>query len=1699
MYLFHGLFGTNQPVFGVTPAAGTSLFGATTTQAPAFGTNTSTFGFGSNTQNQTGGLFGAKPATGAFGATPASTGFGAFGAGGLFGAKPQQTTAPTFGSTAPAFGTSTGFGTNTTGSGLFGANTFGKPATTQPFGFTQPTLGLGGGLGTSFQSKPAAPAFGTLGGGSLFSQPNAAPSNTFRTGLDSGLGGGSLFGNTSTLGGTTLGGLGQINTNNSLMGGSLSGASAAGNVHEHMLALAARPYGDTGLFKDLLPDASSTAEDVLKPTNPRAVKAVLDGAAYRVTSPPPAASRLKVFPRPVACARDKKSLFDGLEESDPSIEDKLTLKPSRKRLVLRPKRTTDDDEIDHADTNRSLDDSRPIDTTQDQSHREMQEQHVQASKEDATTREKERITDTDNNNSESFDRHSSWLGPKQGWSDKEKPIDNEPTPRLYPNLDKELPIEMSERRTSWLTTKPLCKPPPGALSAENSVRHMGLRPDRSAEDKENIDTSVSEGELPPTREAPPHPAGVKLTRPGYYTIPTLDEMTNYIRPDGSCVVPHLTIGRKNYGNVYYDCELDVAGLDLDALVHFMNKEILIYPEDEDKPPVGQGLNRRAIVTLERVWPRDKTEKRPITEPDRLLKMDYEGKLRRVCDKHDTKFVEYRPQTGSWVFRVEHFSKYGLTDSDEEDDVTPDILKRQLVTQTLQKAAAPAQKPPVVTSTPGPSAGLGGLGGLGELGGLGGLGGLTNLGNITGANISASDEFFAMQQTSLNLMEGTSKAFDVEVIEDNTEAQSLYDDNRAYGVKSPTSELARLENRQSHHVQLMKASLYADVDAEMEDDTSVSTGEQLVPHPKTSGIRSSVAQSAPSVLQERSFEEVSPTLIAQSEDVIMRPLVVQPYTVVLNYHRKVPPFRHTIAGRVDAAYVADMSVSRARHSRVGFGPAGALAYVSSYDTINDLPKSAELNELGKYVAGRGADDWSEPTVARLAVGLAQSDVVYDTLSRQLASLLEFSTVSDTDPTRPDVCPRLVVRESPRDRRELLRRLLDDASKAREFTASFGVSSEYSLQVWKLCEALWGADLDNDGVPGTDIQSKVHRHECLLQWLKECVASVTDKELAEPTRGEPEDELDGHSARVWTLLLGGRVLEACKLSRDCGDLNMAALIAQATGDPAFKSLIARQITNWQECGAETLVSASRRASLHLIAGLRPAGHLETLDWLRALRATARYLCPQIPTLEQVVRTYEGYFGAGEELELATLPEDEMGMQLPLPPYDDVYTITTGNGTRRSLDLRYELIRARAFNSRPRLSPATYSPDPFDYSLNFLLGVWLGAGSAASVAGAAEQLEALGGWHLAVQVLAYHPDDAARSHLIRGVISRHAPSVADTPDVRSRLDLLRRLGVPERWVLLAQAHRAKYEVRTPSCLQVIRGVISRHAPSVADTPDVRSRLDLLRRLGVPERWVLLAQAHRAKYKVRTPSCLQVIRGVISRHAPSVADTPDVRSRLDLLRRLGVPERWVLLAQAHRAKYERKPSLEVQYLVGAEEWTSAHRVLVDELLPEAVLADNLQSIKGVLEKMSAAAARHEVGGWETGGQALYHYLRVCDEIRGLVNAVEASPPSGSGGVTARLEALRPALTAACRALKGLSPKSARHAAARAEMGARLVQLALAAGEPPPHLAALLKQLRLPPDTAAQAVLKITTDLAEKASELCIDSTPSSPLSSHHRTAIKS
>lgn len=69
----------------------------------------------------------------------------------------------------------------------------------------------------------------------------------------------------------------------------------------------------------------------------------------------------------------------------------------------------------------------------------------------------------------------------------------------------------------------------------------------------------------PKPSGPPHPTGIILTRAGYYTIPSLDELSSCVEPDGSCIVDNFTVGREGYGNVFFPDEMNVTGLNLDEI------------------------------------------------------------------------------------------------------------------------------------------------------------------------------------------------------------------------------------------------------------------------------------------------------------------------------------------------------------------------------------------------------------------------------------------------------------------------------------------------------------------------------------------------------------------------------------------------------------------------------------------------------------------------------------------------------------------------------------------------------------------------------------------------------------------------------------------------------------------------------------------------------------------------------------------------------------------------------------------------------------------------------------------------------------------------------------------------------------------------------------------------------------------------------
>lgn len=46
-----------------------------------------------------------------------------------------------------------------------------------------------------------------------------------------------------------------------------------------------------------------------------------------------------------------------------------------------------------------------------------------------------------------------------------------------------------------------------------------------------------------------------------------------------------------YGSVFFPGEVNLTNMNLDEIVHFRRKEIIVYPDDKEKPPAGEGLNR----------------------------------------------------------------------------------------------------------------------------------------------------------------------------------------------------------------------------------------------------------------------------------------------------------------------------------------------------------------------------------------------------------------------------------------------------------------------------------------------------------------------------------------------------------------------------------------------------------------------------------------------------------------------------------------------------------------------------------------------------------------------------------------------------------------------------------------------------------------------------------------------------------------------------------------------------------------------------------------------------------------------------------------------------------------------------------------------------------------------------------------------------
>ncbi|NXA43427.1 NUP98 protein, partial [Eudromia elegans] len=1383
-----GLFGSST----ATSSTATGLFGSSTTNTgfsyvqnkTAFGTSTTGFGTGT-----TGSLFGQPSQTTSlfnkpFGqpTTTQNTGF-SFGNTSTLG-QPNTNTMGLFGATQPSqpgglFGTAantnagTGFGT---GTGLFG----------QPN-----TGGFGVGGSTLFGNKPAgfgttttsAPSFGTTTGGGLFGFGantagnslfgNKPATGTLGTGLGTGfgtaLGAGqtSLFGNTQPKLGGTLGtgafGAPGFNTSTATLGFGAPqpavaltdpNASAAQQavLQQHLNSLTYSPFGDSPLFRNPMSDPKKK-EERLKPTNPAAQKALTTPTHYKLT-PRPAT---RVRPKALQSAGSAKShLFDGLDDDEPSLSNGAFMpKKSIKKLVLK-----------------NLNNSNLF---------------------SPVSRENEDLA-SPSEYPENGDRFFLSVPPDENHrqdGEREEEEDHHEVTRFYTN-----PI-----------AKPIPQTPESAVhrhqnNVDDTIVALNMRVAlRNGLEGSSEDASFHDDSLQDEREEETetvhhlHPAGIVLTRAGYYTIPSMEELARLTNDRNECIVTDFTIGRKGYGSIYFEGEVNLTNLNLDDIVHIRRKEVIVYPDDEKKPPIGEGLNRRAEVTLDGVWPTDKTSRCLIKSPERLAEMNYEGRLESVSRKQGARFKEYRPETGSWVFKVAHFSKYGLQDSDEEEEEHPSKVD----TKKLKTAPAPppGHLPPqqmTLNGKPTPPSQSPEVEQLGRVLELD-----SDMADVTqeapqeppqdgrapeepeavpaSAHIAST---LGINPHVLQIMKASLLADedDMDLILDHYPGKQLTKMDTSQEICSPRLPISASQGHKKHSVGGLLQSKFASVfchqpspPQDLRGPRTLSTPPSAAPWPVTSPLASafSVPSSAPEV---------------------------QIKTVGVRRQQGLVPLESSVAyGK--GKMLMDMALFMGRSFRVGWGPNWTL--VNSGDRLSgpagaeDLQcEPVEYGFLPTPVAPKSlAESSFKVHVEKLSLQQRSTDRDKQLYLIPLEIKLKHSTVH-----MDEHCPLL----APNPGVSAIHDYADWVRKASDYLAETETVVKHWCLTWTLCEAIWGnlRELEASLEEPSAYVLALERRKAFSRWLSRSAAARVEEEVSLSRHGS-------HVDAVFSCLTGRRIGEACKLAQQSGDHRLALLLSQLAGSQPIRDLLTMQLVDWHRLQADSFIQEERLRVFALLAG-KPVWQLSErrsvnvcsqLDWKRCMAVHLWYLLPPTASISKALAMYESAF--------QNTPECEKYACCPLPPYleDSGCVMEEDDNTGRPLrDVCFHLLKLysdRHYDLNELLDPRSVTCDPLDCRLSWHLWEVLRAlhyshlqrqGRGVLNASYAAQLESEGLWEWAVFVLLHEPEPRTRERAVRELLSRHC-ALAETPDSWAKEAFLtQRLHVPAEWLHEAKAVRARAE---------------------------------------------------------------------------------------------------------------------------------------------------------------------------------------------------------------------------------------------------------------------------------------------------------------------
>ncbi|KAG0413302.1 hypothetical protein HPB47_009543, partial [Ixodes persulcatus] len=746
-------------------------------------------------------------------------------------------------------------------------------------------------------------------------------------------------------------------------------------------------------------------------------------------------------------------------------------------------------------------------------------------------------------------------------------------------------------------------------SLDDTVSSLGSSSPRrvlsfSSNPSDDSTASHLDAAAPPDPSRPPHPAGIVLTRPGYFTVPSLEDLANQTGADGRCVVDGFTVARDGYGNAYFPGRTDVTGLNLDEIVHFRRREIIIYPEDDDKPPVGEGLNRKAQVTLDCVWPNSKTTHEPITDPEKLKLLGYQEKLERATAKIGGRFLDYRPETGSWVFEVKHFSKYGLEDSDNEVD-------EAALAERPQQALPPPDRVVKPVEIPGEKH-------------------QQQMGAVAPAATAAGTVTFLSR-----FEPGAGYVPEDDEMEDLERSfpgrSDKYDDGSGLSFEPTppaTQRLAEVLGVSTESVQGMKASFFHADMGDMDDEdielsfshprlkrALVSNREVRSPipvHPE--GPRPEPAAAprprrfseqrprppSPDPLASRVLLPSSSATSASREATAM--LDVPPMPLVL-----VEPVPLVQSFMYESQHLlGDIACTMGYRFRCGWGPRWSLLHLGSplNGTLdNDTSQRPALGFLSGTQFSTGSTAYVV-SLERVAVS-HEVPVSDDVQKRNLTAMLEVQlahSLSSEEAGSPVFVPKPGV-EALHALNDLVSRLFAEMEPSHADRPMM----QQLHRILGLCVALWGK---TPGCNPDEDDSRTYaymkaRKEAFSDWLVQTTKQTVDSEVTDAQQRE-----GGYLKAVMSHLSGHDVGKACSMARRVRDYRLGLLLGQGGYSLLTRGMLQKQLDHWRKFKHDRHIEDERLRVYALLAGLmiwpsseKTINCCADLDWKRAL---ALHLC-------------------------------------------------------------------------------------------------------------------------------------------------------------------------------------------------------------------------------------------------------------------------------------------------------------------------------------------------------------------------------------------------------------------------------------------------------------------------------------------------------------